>query len=314
MSRSTGNNPIIQNQTGGNTSMAITRKAAPAAARGRGSAPAARPASTGGKNGGKGGTVSLRPSDQQQGGLLDDVDVTLKSLTFCEWDYNGAISDPVLAICVEMETDDGQEVEPQYFSCGDLKRMNPTADGKGLDGASRGLNQSSNGGVFLKSIVDAGFPEDRIENTLSTFENTNVHVNRIPQKQRAGFTVTKKNDQYQATVLVVTGINRLPWEKEGTKTAARPVTGAAGRAPVQPTQQSEDTEANLDVVDEAMSILTSAIDANGGKLPMNRIAMKTLKALAGNPNANEIRALFQNTDFLNGIDGVDFDGTTLSTS
>jgi hypothetical protein len=265
-------------------------------------------------------TASLKPSDQQQGGLLDDVDVTLTSLSFVEWDYDGKIDHPVLAILAAMTDEEGAETN-QYYSAGDLKRFQPSEDGKEAIavGGSRGLNSNTNAGLFLRSIVDQGFPEDKITSRVDCFEGMNVHVNRVAQPKRSGLAVKKTQDQFELTVLLVTKINRLPWEKAGksggatskSPSSVRPTNVALPAATPGPTVAASPSD--TDLLDEAGSILLEVLASNGNSIPKSRIAMKTFKALAGNPNRSAILQLLANDEFLN-QDNVPwaFDGTTIT--
>lgn len=186
-----------------------------------------------------GGAVSFRPSDQQAGGgLIDDVDVTLISLRFVEWNYGGKIETPVPALQVKMKDAEGEEHE-QYFSAGDAKFLMPSEDGLQIlnrPGSSRsGLNDNANASIFIASIVNAGFPEDRITNSIDCFEGLAAHVKRIAQPKRGGLINPGGGKPgREATVLTVESIISLPWEKSKMPAAAvkgAPQTKAAAGKP-----------------------------------------------------------------------------------
>jgi len=274
--------------------------------------------------------LSLKPSDQQQGGLLDDADVLVKSLTWCPWDYNGKIQTPCLALCAELEHDENGEIKTdmQYFSAGDLSKFQPSADGKGVVavGNARGLNENTNSALFLKSFVQQGFPEDKIGESVVVFEGTEVHVNRIKQPERKGANFKPKAEgERDNTVLVVTKINRLPWEGQtgGHKVATMPAKPATPRpapapapapATAPPPPPPNAPEAGADYSEEAAEVLVAALEANNGTIPVNRIAMKTLKILANHPHRAEILALLNNSDFLLLQAGWGFDGTNITSA
>jgi len=144
--------------------MAFGKKApAPAPA----SAPAGKP-NFGGKPPGaaqrtfasSGKAISLKPSDQQSGGILDDVDVLIKLALFTTWDYNGQ-QEPQLALRILYVEQDGKETV-QYYSAGKLEHMVPAHGGRTVEAAvgsnKTGLNDNCNAVIFIKSLCDKGFP------------------------------------------------------------------------------------------------------------------------------------------------------------
>lgn len=318
--------------------MAVTRKPAPAAkpgpravpgkpAAGRGAAQrpgAAAPAAGG-------GFASLRPADMTAGGLLDDIDVVFESCSFVEWDYDGKITTPVLAVLITMSYDDNGEAKSvdQYYSAGDLSRFIPSEDGSHavpVSGA-RGLNSNTNAALLLKSVIDAGFPEDNFgDGDITAMNGMGVHINRVPQPKRGGGIADKNESGYDKTVAVVTKINFMPGEEAAPAPApARPAGGkaAAGRpAPATsaargkqtaapPTQA--DTESDQDLQLEAAGILQEALAAKGGSIPKSGIAPACFKLLAGNANRSAILQLFADADFLGSDEyGWSFDGKTVT--
>ena len=175
--------------------------------------------------------VSLKPRDAIETGLIDDVDVTLKAHKFVLWDYAGKVPVPTPALCVEMEDGEGA-THVQYYSAGDSKNFQPSADGKTLEamGSQTGVNKSSNCFQYLSSIINAGFPEDRMGDNITVLDGIKAHVKRIPQQERAGL-VRLQSQAGQAerkmTVLIVSQIHEIPGEKKGPKGVA---TKGAGKA------------------------------------------------------------------------------------
>jgi hypothetical protein len=260
---------------------------------------------TGGAAGASGvpaNAVSLKPSDQQQGGILDDMDVDLKSLTFVEYDYNGKADKPTLALLVVMGDSEGTDHD-QYFSAGDLSRFQPSPDGKyavAVAGA-KGLSTTSNAALFLKSIVDQGFPEDRITHTVEPFEGANVHVVRVPQPKRSG--LVQAEGERERTVLVVSKINRLPWEKQGGKPAARPQAASISRPTAAGAGKSTSapaaaTNGENDLTEEAQGIMLQLLEAKGGEVAKKGIAPGVFKLLAGNPARAELLKTLTDEEFL----------------
>lgn len=242
--------------------------------------------------------VSLKPSDQQQGGILDDMDVVLKSLGFCLYDYGGTIDKPTLALLVIMVDPDGTEHE-QYFSAGDPNRFQPSADGKyvvAVAGA-KGLSTSSNAAIFLKSIVDQGFPEDRITHTVEPFEGMEAHVVRIPQPKRSG--LVQAEGARDKTVLVVSKINRLPWEKTGTGKAAPKLSASRTAAPSSTKTAPAATNGEAsDLAEEAQGLILQLLENKGGEVKKTGVGAGAFKLLTGNANRGELLKLMTDDGFL----------------
>lgn len=245
---------------------------------------------------GDGEPVSLRPSDQQQGGLLDDVDVTFEDMSFVIWDYQGKSEKPALAVLGILVDSDGEKHE-QYWSAGDASRFQPSEDGKTavrVGSSGGGLTNSTNAAQLFKSIVDAGFPEDKITQSLECFEGMAAHVQRVAQPKRSG--LPAQDGERERTVLVVTKINKMPWEKKPTGAAGKgkpapapaPGKGKAATAPV---------PASGDVSEEAAATLLAIIEGKES-VKVSSLPVLSLKHLAGNANRFAILAMLKDGDFL----------------
>jgi hypothetical protein len=279
--------------------MAIQKKTGAGASAGRAAAPSSN-------------MVSLKPSDQSQGGILDDTDVTFSAMEFIEYDYDGKADHPVLALHVVMN--DGENDHEQYFSAGSLERFRPSEDGTYIERVegvqAKGLATSSNAAIFLASIVAAGFPEDKISGTVTPFIGINAHVIRVPQPNRKGLAVPQEGER-EKTVLTVATINRMPWDKPGAKTAAKPAATAAGKkaAPAPAPVEADD-----DVSEEAANTLAAILEAKGGSVLRTGIAAASFKILQGNPNRAAILKQLADEDFLGTPDmGWEYDGKTITT-
>lgn len=298
-------------------------KGKPAAGgRGAGAATAAAPARI--KAGApKAASASLLPEDWVSGGLLNDVDVTIKDCTFVDdWTYNGAVADPVLALAVTFVTEDGTETV-QHYSAGDLARWVPSQDGKSIEPAenstAKALNNNTNCAAFIGSLMDAGFPKKLVaSNSVAVFEGTSVHVNRVPQAKRSG--LAEPGDGKNRDVLVVTKINAMPGETVAD--APKPNGGARAAAPATRTPApraaatqvaTEEVEAGDAVLESAVEAVASVLADRNGSVEVKILPLAIIKHLTGNPNKAEIIALIKNPDFL-GAEGVpwSYDGTSLA--
>lgn len=257
--------------------------------------------------------LSLRPSDAQAGGFLDDADVLLQQLRFEMWDYQGKAPMSVALKVVMIDQSDDRAHE-QYYSAGDPSKFAPSADGKALTsltGAATGLNSSTNALAFLTSLVNAGFPEDRIGNDVSLFDGTVVHVNQIAQPKRAGL-----KDQRDKTYLLVSKIVRLPWDSQpakpakGAPSATRPT---AAPTPVGAVALTQDSNGQLTT--KALNAVLSILVEKGGALPKGQLSMEAYRTLGNDPDRNAIVKLVHDEAFLKECaaeKAFAYDGTTVS--
>jgi hypothetical protein len=286
--------------------------------------PAGKPASKASGSSGAGKGASLIPTDWTSGGLINDVDVTIMDMTFVDdWTYNGAVSDPVLALKVTFKPDEGDPVE-QCFSAGDLARWMPDPNNPKhvvpAEGSSaKALNNNTNCAAFLGSIIDAGFPLNvkghEVSEFVDVFEGLYCHVMRVPQKKRSGI---QQADAKERDVLVVSNIHRLPWE--AAKTGAKSTAAVAGKtngaakaklaaAPV----EEEETATDDALVEEAATLVATVLEEKGGSVASGQLSIALLKHLQGNDNRAAIIALVKNPEFL-GMEGApwSFDGKMLT--
>lgn len=158
--------------------------------------------------------VSLKPCDAVDGGgLLDDADVTIVEARFVMFDYSGK-TQPVPAIRLKLDSMDGTDPVDQYWSVGKAVDWMPSDDGKELIpiGKLLQLKTGSNGLLLLASAVNAGMPENKLGEDISVLEGMECHVNRVAAPVRKGL------DQKEGTtVLAITKIHKLPWEKDAAK-------------------------------------------------------------------------------------------------
>jgi hypothetical protein len=239
--------------------------------------------------------ASLRASDMVEGGgLLDDVEATITNIRFALWDYGGRVADQIPAVEVELETDNGEKAT-QYWSAGKSKDWVPSADGRRLEpiGNAKGINVSSNAGILLTSIVNAGFPEDKIGDDISVFEGMVAHFIRVPAPKRSGLAKAPRADGRdfgEATILTVDKIVKLPWEKGKVARggATSKASGAGARAP----EQAQDLTTKA--TETAMAILAD----NPGGIPKAKLATTVFQSLKDDPDRNAIVQIVYKDDFL----------------
>lgn len=209
--------------------------------------------------------LSFNPNDAVQGGLLDAADVIVRAARICMWDYNGKAK-ATTAIRVQFEDGDGK-LHEQYYSIGDPERYVPSEDGTQVlptNGAT-GLNTSSNGYQFMKSLVDSGVPADFVTTDISKIDGIKLHVQQVAQPKRAGL-----SDQKDRTILLATKLIALPGQspvKGGSKGSANATAPAAAAASV-----------SGDVADKAIIYISQVLAANGGTVPRAKVSQLVFQA------------------------------------
>lgn len=213
--------------------------------------------------------VSINPETFVQGGLIDDVDAILSSVRFTKFNYEGK-SDEVLALKVNFTTPDG-EAHEQYYSAGDLKRFQPSDDGARAIpvGGASALVVSSNASQFLISIVNAGFPKNKLSDDVSVFDGTGVHLRRIAQAERKGLSKPKDGEERQKTILVVEKILFQPGEKPtfvvGSGTGISKGAPAANKSVGAPAAVASSAPASSASLDEKTTgYVIQVLSENGG--------------------------------------------------
>jgi hypothetical protein len=273
---------------------------------------------------GQGQGVSIKPSDAVAGGsMIDDADVKIASARWYLYDYNGKVANPVLAIGVDyVDPKSGESLSSrQYYSAGEQSTKNfvPSADGRMAMpvGTAAGLSEGSNALLWITSLINSGFPEDKVTNDIGVFDNTVGHVNQVPQPKRQGM-----SGDGNKTILILTKIHTLPWQQ-----AAGPAPigkgAAAGKKAAQANQaaapaavqQAQDTAAAVsgDVQQKATDTVMSILINKGGVVPKAALAQEAFKLLAKEPDRNLIVQLVFKDEFLSAPGQPwSFDGTTVT--
>jgi len=156
--------------------------------------------------------LSLKPSDFiTGGGVPSDRNLNIVSAEFTYWDYNGQTA-AITALKVAYTDDDGAEYT-QYYSAGSPDRLKPSSDGKSLEsvGDANGLTSHSNCSIFLESLVEAGFPENKLADDISIINGLRIYSVAKEQPKRAGM---KGKPGDTKVVLVVSKIFKMPWDKK----------------------------------------------------------------------------------------------------
>jgi hypothetical protein len=178
--------------------------------------------------------VSMNPDSFTAGGLINDIDITISDAQTTTWDMNGAVSPDTPFLAVEM-TDGNGTAHVQYYSAGKPEDWAPEESGEGFVSPSgkTGINGTTNLGMFLASLVEAGFPKELFDDgNLKVIIGTQVHVlQKVLERQ--GLIRTGKNASRPNQVLLVSKLNALPGADTATtstKAAGYKAAGSSGKA------------------------------------------------------------------------------------
>lgn len=257
--------------------------------------------------------LSLRPSSfVEGGGLIDDVDVTVQQATFVLWDYNGQVNPAVPALAMTLAQEDGSTID-QYFAAGDAKYFVPSKDDKTPAednmgpfllqvGDKAGLNNNTNAAKFIISLVNAGFPEDKLEKgDISVLEGLKFHLKREAVK-RTGLVRTGKNAGREQTVITCAKILSMPGESKPASTLGKPKANGAAAA----------SNGGGGHEEEATSVLLEVLSEADGTLPKAKLSTMAFQKLKGNPNQKEISKLLFADTFIKSVDGIKLEGGIVS--
>lgn len=176
--------------------------------------------------------ASMDPNQMTEGGGPPvGQNLTVKEATIGYFDYGGKAPQTVASKIVFVN-DAGEVLSPQHYSIGDPTRFMPSADGKQvlLLGQASGISKSSNHGVLMASMVNAGFPVDQLSTgDISVIVGLYAYWDGVPEPPRAGLQRTDAQKGRNNVICVPTLIHRLPWENN-TGAVAQP----ASQAPVAP--------------------------------------------------------------------------------
>lgn len=241
------------------------------------------------------------PSTFTEGsGLLDDVDVTFKEVRVAMFDYNGTVAVPVPALRIQMELEDGSGHE-QYYSMGKASDWQPNEDGTSVVavGKATGIASSSNAAVLLASMVNNGFPENRITDDVRCFEGMKAHMSRIAAPKRSGITKAPRADGrvFEDTVLVVGSIISLPGEKKAAPPKGKPNTATATQA--KSATATAATEVVEDLDSKCTEVLMEILAENPDGVSKSMIPKLAFPKVGAMKDKNKIITRMFADDFLN---------------
>ena len=196
------------------------------------------------KKSGKPVFASLNPDDMMQGGLPTDFRGTVTSAAYVEWDYEGKIDTPVLAVKLTIQPAEGEEIEEaitQHWSAGDLETFVPAdEDGERVEEGEYAMrvakraemSNNSNFAHLMKAILDAGeaakgkpFTRKHLTGKISDLVGLDAHWDRVPQKKRSGMVDLDEEEggekKRSRDILVVTEVFGYDPESVGKPSKAK---------------------------------------------------------------------------------------------
>lgn len=218
------------------------------------------------------------------GGIFDDADGTVTSAKWGMYNYQGKQAPgPGLIINVEHETDGKVQTEEQFWSCGQAKDWLPSRDGKDISSPTgkSGFVKSSNVMALMKSLIAAGFPEDKLaaSNDPSVLVGLSAHWDRVAAEKI-------RDQDKERTVLQVSRIIKLPWE------SAPRAGGGNGAAAVDPGTASK-----------AQGYIMAVLLEKGTAVKKSDLAMAVFQkaTLAGDAGAAQYMNLLADDTFVSQV-------------
>lgn len=265
--------------------------------------------------------VTMNP-DQFTFGLIDDVDVEFTDVaaaTAAQAEgYNSDDAEAPLLI-VEM-TDVNGSAHAQYYSLGKSEDWAPSASGEGFIAQSgkTSINATTNLGMFLKSLVENGFPTDLLATgNLKCLIGTKCHV-LMKQTDRKSLVRAGRDTSKPTGVLLVSKINSLPGADTkgavaGKGKAAAPATKAAVSGKANGAATTAKGSVNDDIDATLIEKLTEAL-AENDPLPKKTLLQIASGAFKGTPSHSAAIKRSAEADFLKSLEenGISFDGAQFS--
>lgn len=238
--------------------------------------------------------IRFRPGDFVAGGGIPDGVYRVASSEYVPFDYDGNIKDPVTALGwglvpqtvsgsgAAAQYKDADDKLMQHYSVGPMTKFAPSEDKHHLvrTGEQTGPGKNSNFFILITSLINAGFPEDKIDADCSVFEGMIAEFKNIAQPKRSGLPQSNlvKTDQASdrdRTIPVPVVIARLPWDKKATvaaKSKAAATTAAA-------TTSEAPTESNgaSDIETVFAEIIADVLKGEKGEVPRAKLRLNVFK-------------------------------------
>lgn len=230
-----------------------------------------------------GGTVNLRPdSFAEGGGLIDDFDGVISDIGFIMTDYDGNSPNAVPVCDIHWDVDG--EDHSEMFSVGGSDDFAPDETGKGLIKlkSKDTLTKKSKFGMFLGSLVEAGFPLNKMDDKdIGYLNGFSGHFMRKVVTYQG---LAKKKDK-DNTVLLCTKVIALPGE--GGKAVAK---------------GGKKVKVDAGLADELTAIIQGVLVESDGSMPKKNLLSALFKNddVGGSDNKKGLLKLATDDTFLKG--------------
>lgn len=242
---------------------------------------------------GKSGSVNFNPDNMASGGFLDAAQATMTACQTAMFDFNGAAEQPQACFCVTYVTDAGDEYE-QHYSVGGAPgdwEINEDETGFVYAGAGSGqITKVCSFGKLIKSLCDAGFDPDKIENDVTVFEGLEVKLISVPQGKR------KDGGERRPLILIDEILNTGDAEDNNGKEKGAGKNPASKKASRQ--GSSKKTAAEDDINQEATILVLDLLgDSEEAAIKVSKIPALAFKKIANMKYKADILRLLNNRDF-----------------
>lgn len=273
--------------------------------------------------------MGARPSSFKKGGggFLNNVDGVITGYEFTDefngnpysaTKVNGKVPFHSLYCVLSARVDGADEDVTTTLFVGGADDFAVSDEGHTLTAVEEGRELGANTGfaTLITTLVEAGFPETNLPEDVINFETIIGTRVRFAQRVNAEMKAkgkkridkkTKKEYDYQD--LVIDQVYSLP----GTTVAApvKVVKPAAVKA-TKGASKSAPSVPDTDVQDLAVQTLQTILAEAGGTISKAKMGMKVIAKLMKDPQRNAVQKYLAVDANLTAIEGVEFDGTTLS--
>lgn len=201
--------------------------------------------------------LSFAPDDMAEGGgLLDNIRATITGGAFEVTNYGGKAKQKVFAARLDLEEQNGTAHEDQWWKMGDVEDWVAINGGRGFDraGVKDAVNKGTNFGIFMNSLIDAGFPADKLTPDIGCLFGLEAHFQQQIVEGRDKIKSKDGSKEYDPKVLCVAEIFSFPWEKKSkAKTGGGKKSSAKGKG------TTESNGADTGVEDATAQIITEIL-------------------------------------------------------
>lgn len=263
--------------------------------------------------------MGARPSSFKKGGggFLNGVDGKIVDILFTDNAFPdakpkaGKKAFNALHCVLTVRADGADDDVTTTLFVGSADELTPSEDGHALLPEDGRISGKSDFGIFIGTLVEAGYPEDELPEDSNDFSA--IIGWRMRFEQRINEEKTKKlgkrkgkdgKGEYARTDLIVADVYGKDEDAKGAKAGkgAKASPAAAGKA------GKSKAPAASDVAAERLVAYVSA--AKGKTLGVDKLKMKAMtdSSFRGDPDTRDaVIKLLKDVDFLGGVDGIELD-------